>query len=174
MSWKTALRRIQVWVCYEHKIGYEFLYSCGSLLWSLEDVSPQHKSCDCPADQFNAKTSTVYGCSFVAKLSWKKIFFFEKIFVFFTKYTLFAEKNVFIWKKSFIMKMFLLKKTSFTERNINENVKRYISFQKYIFTQKMFVLQIKYKSFWSVYSFCKKKIILIIKNIFVKNSLWTQ
>ena len=28
--------------------------------------------------------SKLYGCSFVAKLSWKKIFF-EKIFVFFTK-----------------------------------------------------------------------------------------
>ena len=47
----------------------------------------------------------------------------------FTKYTLFAEKNVFIWKKIF-----------FIEKNINENVKKYISFQKYIFTQKMFVL----------------------------------
>ena len=33
----------------------------------------------------------------------------------------------------------------------------YISFQKYIFTQKMFVLQIKYKSFSNIYSFCKKK-----------------
>ena len=35
--------------------------SCGSTLWSLEDLSPQHKSCDC-ADQFNAKTSTIHGC----------------------------------------------------------------------------------------------------------------
>ena len=47
-----------------------------------------------------------YGCSFIAKLSWKKkCFFFEKIFVFFTKYTLFAEKcfymekNFFYWEK---------------------------------------------------------------------------
>ena len=40
---------------------------------------------------------------------------------------------------------------------------------KYI-TQKMFVLQIKYKSVLNIYSFCKKKI-LIIKNIFVKTSL---
>ena len=31
-----------------------------------------------------------------------------------------------------------------------------ISFQKYIFTQKMFVLQTKYKSFLNIYSFCKK------------------
>ena len=49
------------------------------------------------------------------------------------------------------------KKNSFTEKTINENVKKkYISFQKYIFTQKMFVLQIKYKSFLNIYSFCKK------------------
>ena len=64
--------------------------------------------------------------------------------MFFTKYTLFAEKNVFIWKKKII------------EKNINENVKKYISFQKYIFTQKMFVLQIKYKFFF-IHS-AKKKI----------------
>ena len=45
-----------------------------------------------------------------------------------------------------------------------------ILFQKYTCTQKMFVLQIKYKSFLNIYSFCKKKF-LIIKNIFVKTSL---
>ena len=59
---------------------------------------------------------------------------------------LFTEKNVFIWKKKFI------------EKNINENVKKNISFQKYIFTQKMFVSQTKCKSFLDIYSFCKKKI----------------
>ena len=57
----------------------------------------------------------------------------------FTKYTLFAEKNVFIWKKKFYIEIFLLKKTFFTEKNINENVNIYISFEKYIFMQKMFV-----------------------------------
>ena len=34
--------------------------------------------------------------------------------------------------------------------------------------QKMFVLQIKYKSFLNIYSFCTKKFFLIIKNISVK------
>ena len=48
--------------------------------------------------------------------------------------------------------------------------KIYISFQKYIFTQKMFVLKIKYKSFLNIYSFCKK-IFLVTKNIFVKTLL---
>ena len=45
----------------------------------------------------------------------------------------------------------------FIEKNINENVKKNISFQKYIFTQKMFVSQTKCKSFLDIYSFCKKK-----------------
>ena len=55
-------------------------------------------------------------------------------------------------------------------KNINENVKIYnILFEKYIFMQKMFVLQIKYKSFLNIYLFCKK--ILLIKNIFAKTSL---
>ena len=62
----------------------------------------------------------------------------EKIFLFFTKYTLFADLNVFVRKKSFM------------EKNIKENVKKYISFQKYTFTQKMFVLQTKYKSFLNI------------------------
>ena len=98
----------------------------------------------------------------------KKIFFFWEN-MFFTKYTLFAEKNVFIWNKKVLhWKFFLLKKTFFTEKNINENVKIYISFEKYIFMQKMFVLQIKYKYFLNIYSF------LLTKNIFVKTSLWTQ
>ena len=61
-----------------------------------------------------------YGCSFVAKLSWKKTYFFEKIHVFFTKYTLF-EENMFLYEKSIILNIFLLKITFFTEKNINEN-----------------------------------------------------
>ena len=97
------------------------------------------------------------------KLEKKIIFFWKNIFVF-TKYTFFAEKNVFILKKKFYNEeIFSLKKTFFTEKN-------YISFQKYIFTQKILVLQIKYESFLN----SAKKHFLIIKNIFVKTSLWTQ
>ena len=51
------------------------------------------------------------------------------------------------------MRTFLTEKTFFTEKKVNGNVKYiYISCQKYIFTQKMFVLQIKYKSFLNIYS----------------------
>ena len=91
------------------------------------------------------------------KTKLKKKHFFLKKYMLFTKYTLFAEKNVFIWKKKFYIEIFLLKKTFFTEKNINENVKIYIyiSIGKYIFMQNMFVLRIKYKSFLNIYSFCK-------------------
>ena len=70
----------------------------------------------------------------------KKKQFFEKIFVFYTKYTLFAEKNVFIWKKSIIMKIFLLRKTIFTEKNINEDVKNIYFISKiYFYTENVCV-----------------------------------
>ena len=105
--------------------------------------------------------------SFAAKLSWKTFFCFEKTFLLFSKYTLFVEKSILYGKKSFILKYL---ESFFSESNINENVKKYISFQEYIFTQKMFVLQIKYRSFLKTYSFSKKKKKkMIIKNIFVKN-----
>ena len=68
----------------------------------------------------------IYGCLFVAKLSWKKNYFFN-LFVF-CKMHIICRKNVFIWKKSFIMKNFFTEKNFFTQKNINENVKIYISF----------------------------------------------
>ena len=71
-------------------------------------------------------------------------------------------------KKFYIENFFYWKKLFFTEKNVNKNVKIYISFEKHIFMQKMFGLQIKDKSFLNIY----KKI--FIKNIFVKTSLWTQ
>ena len=43
-----------------------------------------------------------------------------------------------------IEKFFYWKKTFFTEKNRSEKKKIYISFEKQIFIQKMFVLQIKY------------------------------
>ena len=99
--------------------------------------------------------NTNYGCSFVAKLSWKKLFFFKKIFVFFTKYTLFAEKNSFIRKKNYI-DSFLLKKLF-----LRKMKKIYVSFEKYFFIQK-------------IYIHSEKNISLIIENIFVKTLWWTQ
>ena len=68
-----------------------------------------------------------------------------------------CRENVFIWKKKFYTEFFLLKIKFFTDKNINENVKIYISFEKYIFMQRKFVLQINYKSFLNIYSFYQKK-----------------
>ena len=81
------------------------------------------------------------------------IIFFEILFLFFTKYTLFAEKKCFYMEKSFIMKTFLLEKTFFYGEKYKWKCRKYISYQKYSFTQKMCVLQIKYKSFLNIYSF---------------------
>ena len=72
-----------------------------------------------------------YDCSFDAKLSWKK-FILEKKYVFYKIYII-CRKNVFMWKKSFILKIFFTKKTFFTEKNINKNVKKYISRLRNIF-----------------------------------------
>ena len=77
-----------------------------------------------------------YGCSFVAKLSWNKNFFFWKNICVFYKIYIICRKEKFIWKKSFIMKNFLLRKTFFTEKNINKNVKKYISHFKNIFLHR--------------------------------------
>ena len=68
-------------------------------------------------------TEAVYGCSFVAKLSSKKNIFLKKYV--FCKIYIICRKNVFMWKKKFYIKN-LLKKTFFTKKNINENVKIYI------------------------------------------------
>ena len=106
-----------------------------------------------------------YGCSFVVRLSWKNIFFFWENICFLQNIQHLQKKLFLYGKKDLYWSFFLTEK--------NENVKINISFGKYIFIQKMFVLQIKYKSFLNIYSFCKKKI-LIIKNIFVKTSLWTE
>ena len=59
--------------------------------------------------------------------------------MFFTKYT-FAEKMFLYGKKSFILKIFLLKKTFFTEKNINENVKNiYLISKIYFYTENICV-----------------------------------
>ena len=71
------------------------------------------------------------------------------MFVAFTKYALFA--------KFYIEKTFFTKKKTLRRQIYMKMLEIYISFEKYIFIQKMFVLQIKYKSFLNVYLFCKKK-----------------
>ena len=87
----------------------------------------------------------LYGCSFVAKVSWKKNFFYEKIFVFLTKYTL--QKKMFSYgKKVLYWKLFLLKKKNFTEKNKNENVKNiYLIWKIFLYRKCLFYKILFYK-----------------------------
>ena len=59
-------------------------------------------------------------------------------------------------KKKFYIENFFAEKNFYREKYKWKCKNIYISFEKYIFMQKMFVLQIKYKSFWNIYSFCEK------------------
>ena len=72
------------------------------------------------------------------------------------KYLCFLQNIYVVCRK----KCFDMEKKIFVEKNVNENAKKKkkISFQKYIFTQKMFVLQTKHKSFLNIYSLSKNKI----------------
>ena len=93
------------------------------------------------------KKKIVYGCSFVAKLSWKKKFFLEKIFVFFTKYTLFAEENNFIRKKKIILIFFYWKRIFYRKWE------KYISHLRNIFLSRkyIFILQKHFSWSWKIY-----------------------
>ena len=73
--------------------------------------------------------------------------------MFLTKYTLFAEKMILYGKKKFYIENFCTEKNFFYREKCKSI---YISFEIYIVMQKMFVLQIKYKSFLNIYSSCKK------------------
>ena len=69
-----------------------------------------------------------YGCSFVAKLSWKRIFFLEKIFVFYKIYITCRKKCFYMEKKNFM------------EKNINENVKKiYLISEIHFYTENVCV-----------------------------------
>ena len=57
--------------------------------------------------------SVTYGCSFVAKLSWKKIFLWKIICVFYKIYIIYWKKCFYMEKKFYIETFFLLKKNFF-------------------------------------------------------------
>ena len=73
-----------------------------------------------------------YGCSFVAKLSWKKNWIYIYIYVcIFYKIYIICRKNVFIWNESFTVKNF------FTEKNIIENVKKCLIWAIYFYAENV-------------------------------------
>ena len=88
------------------------------------------------------QTAIGYGCSFVAKPSWKKeLFYFWKNICVFYKIYIICRKKMFLYgKKVLYWKIFLLKRNFFVEKNINENVKNICHLKNSIFIQKMFVI----------------------------------
>ena len=104
------------------------------------------------------------------KTKLKKNFFLKKC-MFFYKISIICRKNVFIWQKGFPLKnVFTVKNIFYTEKYHWKCKKINVSYEKYIFMQKMLVLQIKYKSFLNIYSFCKKTF-FDYKKIYL---LWTH
>ena len=82
-----------------------------------------------------------YGCLFVAKLSWRKIFFFfwKGICVSYKIYII-CKKNVLIWNKSFILKISFTEKNFFYRENYKWKCKKYISHLKICFyTENVYV-----------------------------------
>ena len=113
---------------YSHLRGY-ILSTCNIALkmWILTKSSSNNIFLDIYKILFITRNN---GCSFVAKLSWKNIFF-EKIC--FLQNMHYLQKKIFYGKKSFTLKKFFTEKTFFSKKNISENVKNYISNLRNIF-----------------------------------------
>ena len=117
---------------------------------------------------------SIYGCSFVAKVRWKKNLFWKNIFVFYKIYIICRKKCFYMEKKFYNENVFYWKKTFFTEKNINENVKNiYLISEIYFYTENVCVTN-KIKIFLKYIFIPQKKTFLIIKSIFIKTSLWNQ
>ena len=88
------------------------------------------------------QTAIGYGCSFVAKPSWKKeLFYFWKNICVFYKIYIICRKKMFLYgKKSFILKIFFTEKKLFRREKYKWKCKKYMPFEKFIFIQKMFVI----------------------------------
>ena len=107
-----------------------------------------------------------------SKLKKKRFFLkktFYKIYIILQNINYLQKKMFLYGKKVLQWKFFLLKKAFCTEKNINENVKNiYLISKIYFYTDNIcVVLQIKYKSFLNICSFCKRNF-FEHKNIFVK------
>ena len=79
-----------------------------------------------------------YGCSFVAKLSWKKFFFFK--YLCFLQ-NIYLQKKIILYGKNILYWFIFTEKTFFTENE--ENI--------YLIWEIIFYPE-------NIYSFCKKKI----------------
>ena len=85
----------------------------------------------------------------VAKLSWKKTFFFRKNICVFYKIYIICRKKTFLCGKKIIMKIFFTEKKFFYREKYKWKYKKYISHFKNKFLHR--------KCLCYIYSFCKKK-----------------
>ena len=103
-----------------------------------------------------------YGCSFVVKLSWKKVCFFLKKYLCCLQTYIICRKKCFCMEKKFIIeKNFYWKKFSYREKYI-WTCKKYISHLRDIFYKENVCVTNKCKSFLNTNSFCKKKFLIKI------------
>ena len=80
---------------------------------------------------------------------------------------------MFLYGKKVLYWFFFFFLTFFYSEKYKRKRKEYVSHSKNIFLYRKCLLQTKPKSFLNIFM-VQKKIYLIIKNIFVKTSLWTQ
>ena len=141
----TSSEKLQYGLCMFYKIEplYRFLFSISNNLRTSTLKNPSGwllLMSQCNIFMLNhkfaagRKRSTIffYGCSFVAKLSWKKNIFFLKN-VFYKIYSIYLYKKCFYMERKFYVEKFLYRKNFFTEKNIIENVKKYISHLRNMF-----------------------------------------
>ena len=117
-SWKRYSTKTIVVLILKYLAQQTNLYSklaAETLKANYRDCASLWTSCSMSETLFKCFLVYCYGCSFVAKLSWKITFLFWKN-MFFTKYTLFTEKmflygkkkvkyiKTFCWKKLFLQR----------------------------------------------------------------------
>ena len=105
---------------------------------------------------------SIYGCSFVAKVRWKKNLFWKNIFVFYKIYIICRKKCFYMEKNIFLQKKYKWKCK-----------KIYLISEIYFYTENVCVTN-KIKIFLKYIFIPQKKTFLIIKSIFIKTSLWNQ
>ena len=94
-----------------------------------------HKS-----NTFFNDTHIEYGCKIFEKVEKFFFSFWKNMCAFYKIYIIYRKKSFYMGKKFCNEKFFLLKKTFFTEKNINENVKNiYLIWKIYFYTENVCV-----------------------------------
>ena len=135
MSWKTALRQIQVWTLLwtQNRLRVPLLLRFFALVtWGCISPAQILWLSSRPIQRQNVHRLWLFIC---CKTKLKKTFFFWKNICVFYKIYIICRKKCF-----YVEKKFYKKKTFFTEKNINENVKNiYLISEIYFYTKNVCV-----------------------------------